>query len=133
MKRLTIAGLMTLCLASLVLIAADPPQKATPDNRATLDAARGVVQELENTGRIGDARVFGQDYYMWSTWLAEVQRDGASDRAGKQAALAAHADRMKALEAKVLTLRRANEVSDVAVFAAAFYRAKADKWLKLGE
>ena len=121
-----------LCLASLVLIAADPPQKATPNNRATLEAARGVVQELENTGRIGD-RVFGQDYYMWSTWLAEVQRDGASDRAGKQAALSAHAERMKSLEAKVRTLRRAGEVSDAAVFAAAFYRAKADDWLKLGE
>jgi hypothetical protein len=129
MKRIFIASSVAMCLACLVVIAADAPENSKLDNAETLEAARKVVRTLEAFSRLGEARVSGEELYTWSQRLAEAERDAATDVAAKQAAVAAHVERMKALETRVLLLRRAQEASEYEAFAAAYYRAKADEWM----
>ena len=104
MKSLIVAVLAVAYLACFVLVGADAQEKAEPKANDAVEVARQVLQELEETTRVGGKRVPDEDIYTWSLRLAEAEHRAATGAMARQAALAAHAERMKELDARTQAL-----------------------------
>ena len=133
MKSLAVASFAVVCLACFLLIGADAQEKAEPKVVSSAKAAREVVQHLEELIRMGGKRVTDEQLYTWSLRLAEAEHSAANSATARQAALATHADRMKALEDRTKASFEVGGASTVEVLAATYYRTSAEEWRNSGK
>ena len=68
--------------------------------------------------------------YYWSRIVLESQQDLSEAKADRIAALEAHLDRMKRLQALVLKVRKLGFGYSTDVGATAYYRLEAERWLE---
>ncbi len=133
MKSLAVAALAVACLACIVHVAADAQEKAKPNPNDTVEVAQAILQEFEQSHRVGGTGISGEELYTWSRRLAEAEYGAAGDAAAQQAALASHADRMKELEARTQALFETGTLLRAKLLAAKYYRITADEWVKRGQ
>jgi hypothetical protein len=132
MKRLAIAALAVASIACCVLVGVSAQEKAEPKANDLVKVTRAVWLEIEDALRNFDKRPPDDQYYTWSLRLAEAEHSAASNATDKQTALAAHAERMKALEERVKASYDAGTIPKVELLAATYYRMNADEWMKRG-
>jgi hypothetical protein len=122
--------LFGLALASFSVAPAPPdmPPKPSPLAEARYKAASRQFEEVWAFYR--QSRTDSFLTYDWSRLVLESQQDLSDARADRIAALEAHLERMRGLEALVLKVRKLGFGFSTDVGATAYYRIEAERWLE---
>jgi hypothetical protein len=125
-----VLGLL-LVSASIAPAPAPPDQGPAPDLSAMLEARhRAAVDQFEETWvYYKQARSDAYPVYVWSRFVLEARFDMSDKKPDRIAALEAHLDRMKKLEALVKKVRRLGFGQAIEVGATEYYRIEAEYWL----
>jgi hypothetical protein len=109
----------------------EPPPAAAPDLTPMLEARyKAAFKQFEETwAYYKQARTDAFPVYVWSHFILESQFDLSDKKADRVAALEAHLDRMKKLEALVKKVRRLGFGQSIEVGATEYYRLEAEYWL----
>lgn len=125
------SGLLVLCLGFLwvgpLVGAAEPEPLLSRLARQRRDAARKTYETMWTNYREG--RAAGELLYRWSRRWLDAERQIHDKPAEQVAALEAHLDRMRRLEALVQRVQRSGQTTVDEVSAAEYYRAEAEIWL----
>ena len=127
LRRPALLGL-TLTALSVAPAPPEPPPKPSPLAEARYKAAARQFEEVWIYYQQSRTQSF-QTYY-WSRLLLESQQDLSDAKADRIAALEAHLDRMKRLEALVLKVRKLGFGFSTDVGATEYYRLEAERWLE---
>ncbi len=106
----------------------DTPPKLSPLAEARYKAAARQFEEVWAYYR--QSRTDSFLTYYWSRLVLESQQDLSDAKADRIAAMEAHLERMKRLEALVLKVRKLGFGFSTDVGATAYYRLEADRWLE---
>lgn len=122
--------LLGLALTAFSVAPAPPetPPKPSPLAEARYKAAARQFDEVWTYYR--QSRTDSFLTYYWSRLLLEAQEDLSDAKADRIAALEAHQERMKRLEALVLKVRKLGFGFSTDVGATAYYRVEAKRWLE---
>lgn len=122
--------LLGLALTAFSVAPAPPetPPKPSPLAEARYKAAARQFDEVWTYYR--QSRTDSFLTYYWSRLLLEAQEDLSDAKADRVAALEAHQERMKRLEALVLKVRKLGFGFSTDVGATAYYRLEAKRWLE---
>jgi hypothetical protein len=127
LPRVVILGL---ALAALSVAPAPPevPPRPSPLAAARLKAAAKQFKEV--WAYYQQSRTDSFQTYYWSRLWLESQQDVSDDKDGRIAALEAHLERMKRLQALVLKVRKLGFGFSTDVGATEYYRTEAERWLE---
>jgi hypothetical protein len=113
---------------SALSFAPAPPTKPSPLAETRYKAALKQFGEVWTYYR--QSRTNSFQSYFWSRLVLDSQQDLSDAKADRIAALEAHLDRMKQLEALVKKVQRLGFGFSTDVGATEYYRIEAERWLE---
>lgn len=126
MRRPLFLGLALAALSAAP--APPPPPKPSPLAEARYKAAVKQYEQVWSYYR--QDRVDSFMVYYWSRLVLESQQDLSDAKVDQIAALQAHDDRLKKLEALIQRVRKLGFAYSSDVGATTYYRLEADRWLE---
>lgn len=119
---------LTLVACSIAPAPLQSSPKPSPLAEARFKAAARQFEEVWTFYR--QSRTDSFLTYYWSRIVLEAQQDLSDAKVDQIAALEAHRERMKRLEALVLKVRKLGFGFSTDVGATAYYRIEAERWLE---
>jgi hypothetical protein len=118
--------------ALAALSIAPAPQEKAPKRSALAEARlKAALKQYDETWTFyKQSRTGSFPVYYWSRLVLDSQRDLATNKAERAAALEAHLARMNELEALVKKVRKLGFGFSIDVGASEYYRIEAQVWLE---
>ena len=108
-----------------------PPGEATRRSALAEARSKAALKQFEEVWTYyRQARTESFPVYLWSRLVLDSEQDSSDKQADRIAALEAHLDRMKKLEALVKKVRRLGFGFSTDVGATEYYRLEAEHWLE---
>ena len=119
-------------LALVALSVAPSPQDKAPKHSPLADARlKAALKQYDETWTFyQQSRTGSFPVYYWSRLVFDSQDDLASNKPERMAALEAHLDRMRKLEALVKKVRKLGFGFSIDVGASEYYRIEAERWIE---
>src|SRR5262249_29550719 len=122
-----------LCGLALTALSVAPAPPETPPKPSALAEARyrAALKQFEEVWTYyRQSRTDSFFTYYWSRLVLDSQQGLSDAKADRVAALEAHLERMRRLEALVLKVRKLGFSYSIDVGATAYYRLEAERWLE---